>query len=154
MKYGMNWIVTTTDVDGTSKRKYTSADKARERFEEMFGYPIANAVWDMLPEMDDYPEWTSLPYIKAVSDYGCVVAIEWENTSHAEMPEHTPEVPKPRLQISIVWSVEDVQHMREDLTDEQAYQVLLLAKERHDANVGINWDVLDAWCDHLFPKNN
>jgi len=87
MKYGMNWIVTARDVDGTSKRKYTTAAAAKARFEEMVGYPIENAVWDMLPEMDDYPEWTSLPYIKGVSDYGCVVSIQWENTDHADIPE-------------------------------------------------------------------
>jgi hypothetical protein len=79
MKYGMNWIVTTRDVDGTSKRKYTTAKGAKARFEEMLGYPIENAIWDMLPEMDDYPEWTSLPFIKGVSNYGCVVSIEWES---------------------------------------------------------------------------
>jgi hypothetical protein len=78
-KYGMNWIVTTRDVDGSSKRKYATAKGAKARFEEMLGYPIENAVWDMLPEMDDYPEWTSLPFIKGVSNYGCVVSIEWES---------------------------------------------------------------------------
>jgi rubrerythrin len=78
MKYGMNWIVTTEDVDGMSKRNYDNAEAARARFEEMVGYPIENAIWEMLPEMDDYPEWTSLPFIKGVSNYGCVVSIEWE----------------------------------------------------------------------------
>ena len=86
MKYAMNWIVTTRDTDGTSQRKYKTAAGARARFEEMLGYTIETAVWHMLPEMDDYPEWTRLPYIKGVSNYGCVVSIEWANTDHADIP--------------------------------------------------------------------
>ena len=71
--YGMNWIVTTRDVDGTSQRKYTTPAGARKRFEEMLGYTIETAIWHM---MDDYPEWTSLPYVRGVSNFGCVVSIE------------------------------------------------------------------------------
>ena len=85
--YGMNWIVTARDVDGVSQRKYTTREGARKRFEEMLGYSIETAIWHMMDEMDDYPEWTSLPYIKGVSNYGCVVSIEWETISHADIPE-------------------------------------------------------------------
>jgi hypothetical protein len=85
--YGMNWIVTARDVDGMSQRKYTTPAGARKRFEEMLGYTIETAIWHMMDEMDDYPEWTSLPYIKGVSNYGCVVSIEWETTDHANLPE-------------------------------------------------------------------
>lgn len=55
-------------------------------------------------------------------------------------------------QISIVWSVEDVQEIRPDLNDEQAYRVLQKVEEYHDADIGVNWDTLSCWADELFPE--
>ena len=49
-----------------------------------------------------------------------------------------------RRQIAVIWSVEDVQEIRPDLTDEQAWDVLEHAERHHDATIGINWDVLTA----------
>ena len=54
--------------------------------------------------------------------------------------------------IEIVWSTEDVQEVRPDLDEEQAYQVLLLAERRHDANDGISWQTLEIWADYLYPE--
>lgn len=45
-------------------------------------------------------------------------------------------------QIAIVWGIDDVQAVRPDLTDDQAWQVLLQAEERHSAEYGITWDAL------------
>lgn len=53
--------------------------------------------------------------------------------------------------IEIVWSTEDVQEVRPDLDESQAYEVLIAAKQKHDADVGINWEVLEFWADYLFP---
>jgi hypothetical protein len=72
----MKYIVTTRDVDGSSGRRYSDADKARARFEEMLGYTIETAIWHMLPEMDTYPTWEKMPYVRGVSNFGCVVSIE------------------------------------------------------------------------------
>ena len=44
--------------------------------------------------------------------------------------------------IEIRWCVDDVHSLGYDLTDEQAIEVLLNAKKYHDADVGINWEVL------------
>ena len=78
----MTYIVTTRDVDGKSQRKYATAAAAKARFEEMYGYPIENAVWEMFSdESETYPEWTEMPYVKGVSNYGCVVTIEWQNAT-------------------------------------------------------------------------
>ena len=54
--------------------------------------------------------------------------------------------------IEIVWSTEDVQEVRPDLDESQAYEVLIAAKQKHDANVGINWEVLEFWADYLYPE--
>lgn len=53
--------------------------------------------------------------------------------------------------ITITWSIGDVQEVRADLTDAQAYEVLLAVEDDHDANVGINWSILEDFADLLFP---
>ena len=55
-------------------------------------------------------------------------------------------------EIAIIWSVEDVLSIREDLTPEQALEVLEQADYKHDASIGINWDVLGYHADWMFPE--
>lgn len=54
-------------------------------------------------------------------------------------------------QIAIIWSIQDVQGQRPDLTDEQASDVLQVIKKQHDANFGINWNVIDTVSEMLYP---
>ena len=58
----------------------------------------------------------------------------------------------PRETIDVRWSIEDVQGVRPELSDEQAIQVLLKAKRMHDPSVGINWDVLRVHANMLYPQ--
>lgn len=51
------------------------------------------------------------------------------------------------------WGIEDVQSIREDLSDEKAMEVLQYAKQKHDATLGINWEVLQIYADTLFPTD-
>ena len=53
--------------------------------------------------------------------------------------------------ITISWHIDDVKAVRPELTDEQARDVLGRVNKCHDANIGINWDVLRAVADDLFP---
>ena len=55
-----------------------------------------------------------------------------------------------RRQIAAIWSIEDVQEVRRDLTDEQAWEVLQYAGGSHDATIGIDWDVLACHAETLF----
>jgi hypothetical protein len=55
--------------------------------------------------------------------------------------------------VAIIWCVGDVQSVRENLTDDEAMQVLEAAERDHDAGVGINWDTLESIADELFPDN-
>jgi hypothetical protein len=50
------------------------------------------------------------------------------------------------------WSVEDVQNQRPDLNHEQSVEVLALIAHNFDANIGINWDVIDSAAHYLFPQ--
>jgi hypothetical protein len=56
----------------------------------------------------------------------------------------------PRRQIADVWSIEDVQEVRPDLTDDQAWEVLRRAEDNFDAEAGINWDILSYHAQMLF----
>ena len=55
-------------------------------------------------------------------------------------------------EIAIVWSVADVLEVRPDLTEDQAYEVLQLTKDKHDATIGINWDVLAVHAEWEYPE--
>jgi hypothetical protein len=57
-----------------------------------------------------------------------------------------------RREIAVVWAVEDVQSVRPDLGDGQAWEVLQRAKRFHDASIGINWEVLECTAQILFGE--
>ena len=52
--------------------------------------------------------------------------------------------------IRVEWHFEDVQSVRPRLTNNQARLVLQRAKSYHDAQIGINWDVLATTADDMF----
>jgi hypothetical protein len=56
--------------------------------------------------------------------------------------------------ISVVWNIEDVKSLEPKVTDEQAMEVLELARDNHDANVGINWGVLEFWISQVYEEND
>jgi hypothetical protein len=53
------------------------------------------------------------------------------------------------------WHIDDVKEQYlgdgeySELTDDEAREVLRLADKYHDCEVGINWEVLDSWADHV-----
>ncbi len=53
--------------------------------------------------------------------------------------------------LAIIWSVEDVQIVRPDLSEQQSMEVLKEPVNNHDANIGVNWDTLKDDADQLFP---
>ena len=53
-------------------------------------------------------------------------------------------------QIAYVWGIEDVQAQRPSLTDDQAREVLDRVMDTHDANYGINWEILNVNIAALF----
>ena len=60
----------------------------------------------------------------------------------------------PERQIAIIWDVKDVQMLRPDLDDYQAMCVLGAVENKHDASIGVNWDVLEFWADELYPQDD
>lgn len=59
---------------------------------------------------------------------------------------------KESYEISITWTVEDVQYVCPSCTKKQAIKVLDYVQCGHDANLGITWETLECAYDHLFPS--
>ncbi len=57
-----------------------------------------------------------------------------------------------RRQIAVVWGIEDIQEIRPDLDDEQAWEILQAVKEQHDCEFGITWLSLETIADDLYPQ--
>jgi hypothetical protein len=68
------------------------------------------------------------------------------------MSKRTKQTARLPDKIAITWHIDDVKELRPDLTDDQAREVLQQAKDRHDAGIGITWEVLEIHADDLFPK--
>jgi hypothetical protein len=60
--------------------------------------------------------------------------------------------------VGIFWAIEDIIYTAEEmgytLNEKQAKEVLEEAKHRHDASIGINWDVLQVHIDFYVEENN
>ena len=57
----------------------------------------------------------------------------------------------PERQIAIIWSIEDVQDIRPDLSDGQAMTVLLEIEKSHDSEYGVTWDTIENTANIFFP---
>src|SRR5262245_50955644 len=55
-------------------------------------------------------------------------------------------------QIADIWGIDDVQEVRPDLDEDQAWAVLQVAAKRLDANFGITWDTVNTIADELHPE--
>jgi len=55
------------------------------------------------------------------------------------------------------WDADDIQSVAENmdlkLTDAQVLEVMELVVRSHDANHGVNWDVIGSAIDALFPDS-
>ena len=56
--------------------------------------------------------------------------------------------------ITIEWHIDDVLEIRPDLDDKKAMNVLNMVMRKHDATVGVNWEVLDTWASILYPEGD
>jgi len=58
------------------------------------------------------------------------------------------------MKISIEWHIDDVLEIRPDFDDRKAMNVLNMVMRKHDATVGVNWEVLDFWATELYPEGD
>jgi len=55
-------------------------------------------------------------------------------------------------EIAIIWSVEDVKTHCPWLSDDDAYEVLCRLDHKHDASIGINWDIIGFTAELMFGE--
>ena len=53
--------------------------------------------------------------------------------------------------IFVCWNTEDVRQLRPDLTDADCRKVLHTVKDKHDATLGISWDVIESISYDMYP---
>jgi hypothetical protein len=66
------------------------------------------------------------------------------------------ELLQERRLVAVIWSVGDVQEVRPDLTDDQAWQVLKECDRQQDCEAGFTWSHIDTVANNLFgpPYDN
>ena len=89
----------------------------------------------------DVSVWAVEAALRAAYDAGRQAAEPDAIDIHAQLAQ--------RKQVAAIWSIEDVQQVRPDLTDDQAWQVLLAVERQHDAELGINWQTLECVAEDL-----
>jgi hypothetical protein len=50
------------------------------------------------------------------------------------------------------WHYEDAMSQNEDLTEDEAKEVLELMAKYSDPNIGISWDSIEVWCDLVINR--
>lgn len=70
-------------------------------------------------------------------------------SGHADI--HTALAPK--RQVAVIWSMQDVQSIRPDLTDDQAWGVLQRCRLVHDCETGFNWLFIEAVAGGMYPQS-
>ena len=62
------------------------------------------------------------------------------------------------MEISIIWSTEDVLHQAKEkgvkLTEDEANEILLHMERKHDADIGISWSTIDVYIDDLVDEGD
>ena len=62
-----------------------------------------------------------------------------------------PKLLEQRRQVAVIWSIEDVQEVRPDLNNDQAWEVLQKCDRAHDCNYGLTWGGIEMTADCMFP---
>jgi hypothetical protein len=57
-----------------------------------------------------------------------------------------------RRHVAVIWSTEDVQNVRPDLDDDQAWDVLQECRDRHDCEFGFTWTLIEVVANEMFRE--
>ena len=89
-----------------------------------------------------YPEDFASP--KTWRDVCECLELHPESTQASIVFVEASSEPIPRVdKIAVIWDIDDVKSLDLELDDDQCREVLIRAKDQHDAGLGINWDILE-----------
>jgi len=74
-----------------------------------------------------------------------------DNSTHLDIDVH--ELLARRRQIAHIWGIDDVQGIRPDLNDDDAWTVLQTCERHLDSYYGLSWTTIEITADELFPTN-
>ena len=55
--------------------------------------------------------------------------------------------------IALIWTIDDVQAVDSSISDDEARAILQMIYRNHDANIGINWEVIEYYINE-YKENN
>ena len=73
----------------------------------------------------------------------------WEDISIETVIEHIQMLEGGNDTFAKIWHVDDVLSINSTLSRDRARLVLIMAMDNHDANIGINWEVLKDYIDRV-----
>jgi hypothetical protein len=73
----------------------------------------------------------------------------WEDISIETVIEHIQMLEGGNDTFSKIWHVDDVLSINSNLSRDRARLVLTMAMDNHDANIGINWEVLTEYINRV-----
>jgi hypothetical protein len=77
----------------------------------------------------------------------------WEDVSIGTVIEHIQRLEGGNDTFYKTWHVDDVLSINSDLSRDLARLVLQMAMDNHDANCGINWEVLQIYIDRVIEMS-
>ena len=83
-----------------------------------------------------------------------IIEIELKEGQSVPTPEDIARLTDPDW-LASWWHISDIKEQYlgdgeySQLTDEEAREVLRLADKKHDCEYGLNWEVFDAWAEHV-----
>ena len=75
-----------------------------------------------------------------------------ETTPDVDINDHVEQLLAQHHKIAVIWGTDDVMELRPDLSEDQAWEVLQLAMDKHDASYGIDWTTLEIFAEVLYPE--
>jgi hypothetical protein len=81
-----------------------------------------------------------------------VAALNLEGGGWVQIP-YVSHILADQRQIADIWAIEDVQELRPDLTDDQAWEVLRHVRHHHSRERGITRDTVRAAAREVFPES-
>jgi hypothetical protein len=120
---------------------------APDILDDLFHHCALWAWFEIYEETGQWPPDSELTRRRAYDLY------ETEKRKEALMKRKTIDIHEllaERRQIALIWSTDDVQELRPDLSDDQCWEVLQDVDRHKDAELGITWLTLELAAKHLF----
>jgi hypothetical protein len=112
-------------------------------------FMIANSKQFFLMLMREHNKLTSMSFYVQANDSGLIT-----DTFDAVRKFINPELGNPKV-ASFHWCTDDIierakEYDGREVSEADAIEILAIIKDKHDCNIGVNWEVLDAHTDMYF----